>query len=215
MIKTPVLGLALVLSSALCVQAAPVVAGKSPSDAAGRVEAMKLAQAAPPPRAAPPAKAPSAGAPTPPPPAAPLGPPRAFPGYTQPDVGTAACRVISQTQTMCTIPAMVAGRYVARASGTSTAQGEGAAQALVITVGGRACGRVDRRPTKEAPWTTGPKTLVGDCEFVIVSDRPLQVIATYGDAKATKDARGPTLKIDRLPWDGVMSANMSAPEQPQ
>lgn len=163
----------------------------------------------------PPAKAPSAGAPTPPAaPAAPLGPPRAFPGYTQPEVGAAACRVISQTQVMCTIPAMAAGRYLARASGTSTAQGEGAAQALVITVGGRACGRVDRRPTKENPWTAGPKTLVGDCEFVVVSDRPLQVVATYGDAKATKDPKGPSLKIDRLPWDGVMSASMSAPEQP-
>jgi hypothetical protein len=162
----------------------------------------------------PPAKAPSAAAPTPPPAQVPLGPPRAFPGYTQPEVGAAACRVISQTQTMCTIPAMAAGRYLARASGTSTAQGEGAAQALVITVGGRACGRVDRRPTKENPWTAGPKTLVGDCEFVVVSDRPLQVIATYGDAKAAKDPKGPTLKIDRLPWDGVMSANMSAPEQP-
>lgn len=162
----------------------------------------------------PPAKAPSAAAPTPPPAQAPLGPPRAFPGYTQPEVGAAACRVTSQTQVMCTIPAMVAGRYLARASGTSTAQGEGAAQALVITVGGRACGRVDRRPTKESPWKAGPKTLVGDCEFVVVTDRPLQVIATYGDAKAAKDPKGPTLKIDRLPWDGVMSANMSAPEQP-
>ncbi|MDB5472422.1 MAG: hypothetical protein JWR84_3982 [Caulobacter sp.] len=168
-----------------------------------------------PPVKTPPSKAPSAAAPTPAPPAAPMGPPRAFPGYTQPEVGAAACRVVSQTQVMCTIPSMVAGRYMARASGTSTAQGEGAAQALVITVGGRACGRVDRRPTKENPWTTGPKTLVGDCEFVVVTDRPLQVIATYGDAKATKDARGPTLKIDRLPWDGVMSANMTAPEQPQ
>ncbi len=215
MIKIPVLGLALLLSSALSAQAAPVVANaRSPSDAAAQADAIRLAQAATPPRGNPPAKAPSAAAPTPAPPAAPLGPPRAFPGYTQPEVGAAACRVVSQTQVMCTIPAMVAGRYVARASGTSTAQGEGAAQALVITIGGRACGRVDRRPTKENPWTTGPKTLVGDCEFVVVTDRPLQVIATYGDAKATKDAKGPTLKIDRLPWDGVMSASMTAPEQP-
>lgn len=209
MIKTSALGMALLLTSALCVQAAPVVdKAKSPAAAAAPADALRLAQATPP------AKAPSAAAPTAAPPAAPLGPPRAFPGYTQPEVGASACRVISQTQVMCTIPAMVAGRYTARATGTSTAQGEGAAQALVITVGGRACGRVDRRPTKENPWTTGPKTLVGDCEFVVVTDRPLQVIATYGDAKAVKDARGPTLKIDRLPWDGVMSATMTAPEQP-
>lgn len=206
MIKTSALGLALLLTSALVAQAAPVV-DKAKSPAA--TDALRLAQATPP------AKAPSAAAPTAAPPAAPLGPPRAFPGYTQPEVGAAACRVISQTQVMCTIPAMVAGRYLARATGTSTAQGEGAAQALVITVGGRACGRVDRRPTKEKPWTTGPKTLIGDCEFVIVTDRPLQVIATYGDAKAVKDAKGPTLKIERLPWDGVMSATMTAPEQAQ
>lgn len=212
--KTPALALALLLAAAPAAFAAPVVSGAKPA-APVAADSLRLAQAAPAKPATPPAKAPSAAAPTPAPAPVPLGPPRAFPGYTQPEIGAAACRVISQTQVMCTIPAMVAGRYVARASGTSTAQGEGAAQALVITVGGRACGRVDRRPTKENPWTTGPKTLVGDCEFVAVTDRPLQVVATYGDAKATKDAKGPTLKIDRLPWDGVMSANMSAPEQPQ
>ncbi|MBI1408274.1 MAG: hypothetical protein GC145_19355 [Caulobacter sp.] len=156
----------------------------------------------------PPARAPAAA------PAPPLGPPRAFPGYTQPDITPGACRVISQTQTMCTIPGMTAGRYVAHATGTSTAQGEGAGQALVIQVGSRVCGRADRRPTAQAPWTSGAKTLMVDCEFVVLTDRPLQVIVTYGDAKATRDPRGPTLKIERAPWDGVLSTQISVPEQP-
>lgn len=166
--------------------------------------------------AAPSAQTPQAAAPAarPAAPAPPLGPPRAFPGYTQPDITPAACRVISQTQTMCTIPGMTAGRYIAHASGASTAQGEGAGQALVIQVGSRVCGRADRRPTAQNPWTSGPKTLLVDCEFVVLTDRPLQVIVTYGDAKATKDPRGPTLKIERAPWDGVLSAQISVPEQP-
>ena len=167
------------------------------------------------PKAAPPSKAPSAAAPTAAPaaPVVPLGPPRAFSGYSQPEITAASCRVVTQTQAMCTIPARTAGRYIARASGTSTAQGEGAAQALVIQVGARACGRVDRRPTTTNAWTSGPKTLVGTCDFVVVSDRPVQVIVTYGDAKATRDPKGPTLRIERAPWDGVISAQMSAPEQ--
>ena len=167
------------------------------------------------PAPAPASKAPSASAPTTTPaaPVVPLGPPRAFPGYSQPEIPAAACRVVSQTQAMCTIPAMTAGRYIARASGTSTAQGEGAAQALVIQVGARACGRVDRRPTTQSPWTSGPKTLVGACDFVVVIDRPVQVIVACRDTKATRDPKGPTLRIERAPWDGIISAQMSAPEQ--
>jgi hypothetical protein len=146
-------------------------------------------------------------------PALPLGPPRAYPGYTQPEITAGACRVVSQLQAMCTIPAMTAGRYIAHASGTSTAQGEGAAQAVVIQIGTRTCGRADRRPTKENAWTSGAKTLKVDCDFVVLTDRPLQVIVTYGDVKATRDPRGPTLTIERAPWEGVVSSQIVVPDQ--
>lgn len=195
MIKTASLGLALTLL------AAGLVAAQQP-------------KAAP----APAGKAPSAAAPTPQPaaPVVPLGPPRAFPGYSQPEIPATACRVISQTQAMCTIPAMTAGRYVARATGTSTSQGEGATQALAIQVGARACGgTVIRRSSPQAPWLSGSKTLVAVCDFTVLSDRPVQVIVSYGDAKAARDPKGPTLRIERAPWDGIISAQISAPEQAQ
>lgn len=167
-----------------------------------------------PPRPATPPAAPAARPPAPPP--APLGPPRAFVGYTQPEVGAAACRVVSRTQTICTIPAMTAGRYVATATVTSTATAAaatapgGAGQALVLQLGEKGCGRADQRSTKESPWTSGARTLAAVCEFTVVTDRPIQVIAVSGEANATSDPKGPTLKVERLPWDGVLSSGFTA-----
>lgn len=141
--------------------------------------------------------------------AAQLGPPRGFPLYSQPEVPSQLCRNISVTQTACTIPPMTAGRYRARATATSTSQGDGAVQALAIQVGSRNCGRIDNK----TPWASGARTVRLDCEIVVMTDRPLVVTAQYADAKATKDPRGPTLMLERLPWDGVLSAQVSAPQQ--
>lgn len=145
---------------------------------------------------------------------APLGPPRAFVGYTQPDIGASACRTINANQTACTIPAMTAGRYLIEASGTSTANAAGAVQKLGIVVGGTNCGTADRRPTPTSPWPTGAaKTIKLQCEVEILTDRPLVVAAVYADDKATKAATGPTLVVKRLPWDGVLSVRVGSPPQ--
>ncbi len=158
--------------------------------------------------AARPAAAPAAA------PAAPLGPPRAFVGYTQPDIGASACRRVDAAQTACTIPAMTAGRYLIEASGTSTANVAGAVQKLGIVVGSTSCGTADRRPTAASPWPAGAaKTIKLQCEVEILTDRPLTVLAVYADDKATKAATGPTLVVRRLPWDGVLSVRVGSPPQ--
>lgn len=155
-----------------------------------------------------------AGAPAAAVPAPPLGPPRGFVGYTQPDIGASACRVVSPTQTTCTIPAMTAGRYLIEASGTSTSTAAGSVQRIAIVIGSTNCGQAERKPTATAPWAVGAaKTLKLQCEVEVLSDRPLAVTAVYADDKATKAATGPTLTVKRLPWDGVLSTRVAAPPQ--
>lgn len=146
-------------------------------------------------------------------PAAPLGPPRAFQGYSQPEITAVYCRVVNPGQATCTLPAMTAGRYLVKASGTSTAQGDGAAQQLTILVGNRACGPATRKPTPTAPWASGAKTIRLNCEVLILTDRPLAVTAVYADAKATKAAAGPTLTLERLPWEGVLDVTAAPTQQ--
>lgn len=147
-------------------------------------------------------------------PATPLGPPRAFQGYSQPEISAAYCRVVNPGQTTCTLPAMTAGRYLIKAAGVSTAQGAGAAQQLTILVGNRACGPATRKPTPTSPpWTSGPKTIRLNCEVLILTDRPLAVTAIYADTKATKAPAGPTLTLERLPWEGVL--DITAAPTPQ
>jgi hypothetical protein len=148
------------------------------------------------------------------PPASLVGPPKGLPGYSQPDITPVYCRNVSPTQTTCTLPAMTAGRYLVHATGTSTASGAGAAQAIVIQVGDRTCGRADRKPvTGEGAWTSGPKTIALNCEVVVMADKPLAISALYGDDKAVKDPKGPTLSLQRAPWEGVLSVTPFAPPQ--
>ncbi|MDP1737468.1 MAG: hypothetical protein Q8L23_08505 [Caulobacter sp.] len=148
-------------------------------------------------------------------PSAPLGAPRAFQGYSQPDIGANYCRVINPGQTTCTLPAMTAGRYLVKASGTSTAQGPGAAQQLTIIVGNRTCGPASRKPTTTNPWTAGPKTIRLYCEILVLTDRPLAVTAAYADAKATKAPAGPSLTLERQPWEGVLDVSPTpTPQDP-
>ncbi|MFZ5669631.1 MAG: hypothetical protein ACOY4K_09055 [Pseudomonadota bacterium] len=164
------------------------------------------------PAAAPPAPArPAAPPPAPP---APLGPPRAFQGYSQPDIGAAYCRVVNPGQTTCNLPAMTAGRYLVKASGTSTSTAAGATQTLAIVVGNRICGPAERKPTAQAPWPAGQtKTIRLNCEILVLTDRPLAVSAVYVDGKANKAAAGPTLTLERMPWEGVLDVSVAPTDQ--
>jgi hypothetical protein len=141
------------------------------------------------------------------PPPIPLGPPRAFSGYSQPEVPP--CRMVSDSQTQCTIPAGTMGRYLIEASGTSTWAAADAAQAMGIVVGVTPCGRAQDK----APWTKGPRTFRFACVATVLTDRPLNVFAVYQDTHATKDPRGPTVTFKPLPWDGVLGVTPFVPKQ--
>ncbi|HZL00985.1 MAG TPA: hypothetical protein VFC47_13925 [Caulobacteraceae bacterium] len=143
---------------------------------------------------------------------APGGLPRAFAGYGQPAITPAMCKVVSASEARCVVPAMTAGRYLIEAAGTSTAQGADARQGLEIAVGGMGCGIA--QPTNPPPWTSGLRTFRVDCEAILLTDTPLVVRVIYVDFHATKDPRGPTLSLKPLPWLGVTSARMFAPEPP-
>ena len=155
---------------------------------------------------------PAAKAPAPPP--IPLGPPRAFAGYTQPEIGAAACRVVSQTKTVCVIPAMTAGRYQVVATSTATATtppaGQTSVQALEVNLGQRNCGRAERRGSTENPWPSGAQSVAAVCEFTIVTDRPIEIAAVNGTANATPNPKGPTIRVERLPWDGILASGFVA-----
>jgi len=140
---------------------------------------------------------------------APLGPPRAFAGYSQPAIGAAGCHMVSAAQAQCVIPAMTAGRYLIEGSGTSTFAAAGATQTLVVQIGGQRCAAVQNK----APWTSGARTFKVDCVVSVLTDRPLIVAVGYGDEHATKDPRGPSLTLRPLPWEGVLSAAPFVPRQ--
>lgn len=143
-----------------------------------------------------------------------FGAPRAYAGYSQPEIPATACRTVSPTQINCTIPAMTAGRYVVHGAGTSTAGSDASGQAVQIQIGQRVCGKAERVANAQAPWAKGTvKTLVLACEVNVLTDRPLVVAVFYGDKDATKDPKGPTVRIERLAWDGVVSAQPFAPPQ--
>jgi hypothetical protein len=147
-----------------------------------------------------PAAAPAAG----PPPS----PPRVFAqaGYAEPAIPASACKTASAAETTCTLPAMTAGRYFARAVATSTATAAGAEQQLAIVAGDQHCTSTFA-PDSKAPWAVGAKrTFYAGCVFTIVTDQPMTVTVIYADAKATKDPAGPTLQIYPQPWTGALSA---------
>jgi len=138
----------------------------------------------------------------------PPSPPRAFlaEGYSQPDITPGFCKSLDAGRTVCTIPGMTAGTYYAEAIGSSTATAEGAAQQLSIVAGDQSCTATRERDPKQ-PWAVGSqRSLRGGCIFTIVSDAPVNVVAIYADAKATKDPKGPVLSIRRMPWSGVLNA---------
>ena len=60
-------------------------------------------------------------------------------GYAQHEITPGLCRNVSPKETDCVIPQMTAGSYLIQASGTSTATGDGAVQALNILLGNAPC----------------------------------------------------------------------------
>lgn len=156
------------------------------------------ASAAPPHPAAAPARAP----------APPPGPPRLFAqaGYSEPTIPPSACRAVNAGQATCTLPAMTAGRYFARATAASTATAADAAQQITIVAGDQHCTST-YAPDPKAPWAVGARrAFTAGCVFTIVTDTPMTVTVVYLDQKATKDPAGPTLSVYPQPWTGALSA---------
>jgi len=146
----------------------------------------------------------------------PAAPPRVFTaaGYAQPDITPGLCRNVNAQITQCVIPEMTAGRYLIQVTGTSTAQTADAVQQITIRLGDTTCAQATRRGTDQVPWRPGTaQTFKLNCVVTIVTDHTLTVAATYADLRATKDSRGPTLSLRRLPWTGVLAATPVTPEQ--
>ena len=139
--------------------------------------------------------------------------PKLFASYSQPDVTPGLCRTVSPNQTDCIIPAMSAGVYLIEAAGTSTATGADARQQLTLIVGSRQCGEYTTQPNPAKPWASGARTFLANCQTTVVTDKPLTVSVRYADLNATKDPKGPLVKITRLPWDGVLVAQGFVPKQ--
>lgn len=155
-------------------------------------------------------------------PAAPEGPPPAPPkvfqeaGYSQPDITPGLCRNVNANTTQCVIPEMTAGAYLIQASGTSTDQATDSAQQIAIIVGDTNCGSATLRGTADHPTKVGvPLTIKYSCRVDVLTDKPLTVVVAYADLKATKDPKGPTLSVRKVPWAGVVNAIGFAPQQGQ
>jgi hypothetical protein len=156
----------------------------------------------------------SAAAPEGPPPA----PPRVFQaaGYSQPDITPGLCKTINDHAVQCTIPEMTVGRYLVQASGTSTPSATDAAQQLTIVVGDNSCGSATFRGTVKVPAKVGtPHPLKFSCITTVMTDLPITVTVIYADDKATKDPKGPTLSLRKVPWGGVVSTSGFVPQQGQ
>ena len=143
----------------------------------------------------------------------PLGPPRVFDGYTQPEITRGLCRNINATISQCTIPAGTAGRYLIHAAGTSTAPRAGAKQQLSILIGEADSARSCATATNSSAWPSGARTFRLDCAVTVVTDRPLTIFVRYADENATKDPAGPVVSVQRLPWDGIVDMQYSIPNQ--
>ncbi len=143
----------------------------------------------------------------------PIGPPRAFAGYNQPEVTRGLCRNVSPNVSQCTIPAGAAGRYAIHAAGTSSAPRAGAKQALQILVGDNSTARICGTAQTTQGWETGARTIRLDCFVTLVSDRPTIIYVRYGNDNATLDPAGPTVNVQRLPWDGIIDMQSNVPQQ--
>jgi hypothetical protein len=153
-----------------------------------------------------------------PPEGPPPAPPRIFQaaGYSQPDITPGLCKTLNDHAVQCTIPEMTVGRYLVQASGTSTPSATDAAQQLTIVVGDSSCGSATFRGTEKIPAKVGAAhPLKFSCITTVMSDQPVVVTVIYADNKATKDPKGPTLSLRKVPWGGVLSAAGFVPQQGQ
>jgi hypothetical protein len=144
----------------------------------------------------------------------PVAPPRLFQaaGYAQPDITPGLCQTVSPQEVRCTIPQMTAGRYQIIASGASTATGADAVQAIDIRLdtGGEefVCAKGQSQTPKDGkPWSEGAQTIRIGCIAQIVADNGMTVRATYADAHAKADPRGPLLVFRKMPWNPIVEAS--------
>ena len=124
--------------------------------------------------------------------------PRAYSGYSQPDVTD--CHSSGPLERDCTVPAMTAGRYLIVGAAGATSTGSDATQAMQIKLGDAPCVQ-----TKAVAFT-GKKGLRLGCVVTFLSDQPIVVTETYVVHAATANADGPKLVFRRLPWSGVVQS---------
>lgn len=131
--------------------------------------------------------------------------PRAYAGYSQPEI--TQCANAGPLRTSCVAPAMTAGRYVIVARASATATGANATQALSIGLNGQPCARLKSNPFT---GTKGMPPLF--CQVTLLTDTPLTISADYSVDNATPDPAGPHLIVRRAPWSGVIDARGGALE---
>ncbi|HEX4195801.1 MAG TPA: hypothetical protein VHZ26_00010 [Caulobacteraceae bacterium] len=136
---------------------------------------------------------------------APSAPIPGFNGYGHPAIGPGDCKALNANQAQCIVPARTAGRYLIDGAGTSTATGAGAQQSIVIGGPTWQCAQA----TNHAPWSSGPRTFRVQCVVTVLTDEPLAVNMLYRDANATKDPKGPVLRMAPVPWNGVLDVHFS------
>ena len=138
-------------------------------------------------------------------PAAPAAPanftlPRAYAGYSQPEI--TQCATSGASRRSCVTPAMTAGRYVILARASATATGANATQTLSIELNGEACAGL------KSDSFTGTKAVPPIfCQVTLLTDAPLTISADYRVENATADPAGPRLVVRRLPWTGVLETS--------
>jgi hypothetical protein len=134
------------------------------------------------------------------PPSTPDTLPAAYSGYSHPEITADNCQSKDPGHTECYFPAKTAGRYAIEVAATSTATGPNATQTLAVGGGDWLCVQAG---TKEGEWSSGPRTFVARCVVMVLTDKPLTLVALYSDTNATKDPNGPVVSVRRIAWNGI------------
>jgi hypothetical protein len=127
--------------------------------------------------------------------------PRFLPGFIHPDL--TQCQTISASRRECAVPANVGGRYMIEAVGFATSTTPDATLAMNIIVGEQVC------MMQTGGKFTGRGYLHLICEVTLATDAPTKIAVNLAARNATLDATGPTMVINSLPWDGVISVRGS------
>ncbi len=125
--------------------------------------------------------------------------PRAYAGYSQPEI--TQCSTTGALRSSCVAPAMTAGRYIILARASATATGANAIQTLSIELNGQPCASL-----RSNPFTGAKATPPVYCQVTLLTDTPLTISADYSVENATADPAGPHLLVRRLPWTGVIDS---------